>query len=238
MEQNQIQFRKDNTTNWESYNPILSSGEPGYNISRKELKIGDGSTAWNDLLYINENLMAPVGSIVARIDGYFDDSSNGNYTNKNLSLPDNWKVCNGDPCNDSNSLIFNGSGRYLPTLSDERFIMGDTEPGLSGGNNNMNDHKHSCGSRSDDHIHTIDGGSHSHVIKADYHAASGSTISDPRYLSDQGRGFTYTMYDDGHSHNCAIGSSHVHSIDSSYPSPSFIDNRPIYLTCTYIIRIK
>lgn len=36
---------------WESRNPILRSGEPGYDKTSGRLKIGDGRTRWNDLSY-------------------------------------------------------------------------------------------------------------------------------------------------------------------------------------------
>lgn len=47
----QIQLRRDTTTNWTTANPILQSGEPGYDTVLKILKIGDGVTTW-DLLPI------------------------------------------------------------------------------------------------------------------------------------------------------------------------------------------
>lgn len=37
---------------WESLNPVLRKGEPGYNTTNSRLKIGDGITPWNDLTYI------------------------------------------------------------------------------------------------------------------------------------------------------------------------------------------
>jgi hypothetical protein len=46
---NRIQLRRDTTANWESVNPILADGEPGYDIVTNEIRIGDGSTAWTGL---------------------------------------------------------------------------------------------------------------------------------------------------------------------------------------------
>jgi hypothetical protein len=46
---NRIQLRRDTTANWESVNPILADGEPGYDIVTNEVRIGDGSTAWTGL---------------------------------------------------------------------------------------------------------------------------------------------------------------------------------------------
>lgn len=44
-----IQLRRDTAANWSSNNPVLAQGEAGYDTTNKLLKIGDGSTAWNDL---------------------------------------------------------------------------------------------------------------------------------------------------------------------------------------------
>jgi hypothetical protein len=44
-----IQLRRDTAVNWAATNPILSSGEPGYDITNGILKVGDAVTAWNDL---------------------------------------------------------------------------------------------------------------------------------------------------------------------------------------------
>jgi hypothetical protein len=49
-----IKFRQDTSSNWETSNPILASGEPGFEINENglgKLKIGDGKTTWKDLNY-------------------------------------------------------------------------------------------------------------------------------------------------------------------------------------------
>jgi len=48
---NKIQFRKDSGYNWFSSNPTLASGEIGVVTDDNTFKIGDGTTAWNSLLY-------------------------------------------------------------------------------------------------------------------------------------------------------------------------------------------
>ena len=47
-----FQFRRDTTANWLAVNPVLAEGEPGWDVTAKRLKIGDGVTAWADLLFI------------------------------------------------------------------------------------------------------------------------------------------------------------------------------------------
>ncbi|MDD3039599.1 hypothetical protein [Bacteroides sp.] len=46
-----IQIRRDTEYNWALYNPVLDDGEMGYETDTKKLKIGDGTSAWNDLEY-------------------------------------------------------------------------------------------------------------------------------------------------------------------------------------------
>lgn len=44
-----FQFRRAKASEWESVNPVLRIGEPGYDTDSKRHKIGDGVTAWNSL---------------------------------------------------------------------------------------------------------------------------------------------------------------------------------------------
>jgi len=44
-----IQIRRDSSANWISANPILLEGEIGFDINNDTIRIGDGSTAWNNL---------------------------------------------------------------------------------------------------------------------------------------------------------------------------------------------
>lgn len=44
-----IQFRRGTTEAWTSADPILLLGEPGWDQDLKQLKMGDGVTAWNEL---------------------------------------------------------------------------------------------------------------------------------------------------------------------------------------------
>jgi len=49
-----IQLRSDTATNWTSTNPILASGEMGFETDTGKLKIGTGSTAWTSLFYVTD----------------------------------------------------------------------------------------------------------------------------------------------------------------------------------------
>ena len=47
----QIKLRRDTSANFTSKNPVLGIGEPAYETDTRKLKIGDGTTAYNDLVY-------------------------------------------------------------------------------------------------------------------------------------------------------------------------------------------
>ena len=47
-----IQVRRGTGAAWTTSNPTLDIGEFGYNTTTAQLKIGDGTTLWNDLDYI------------------------------------------------------------------------------------------------------------------------------------------------------------------------------------------
>ncbi|MDP2071563.1 hypothetical protein [Methylotenera sp.] len=56
-------MRRDSDTNWSAQNPILQDGEIGYDKTSKRQKVGDGSTTWNELVWLktdyNDLLNAP-----------------------------------------------------------------------------------------------------------------------------------------------------------------------------------
>lgn len=61
-----IQFLRGDESDIKSENPVLEAGQPCVELDTHKLKIGDGSTAYNDLPYIGDHLldlMYPVGSI-------------------------------------------------------------------------------------------------------------------------------------------------------------------------------
>ncbi len=44
-----ICYRRDTAADWTAANPILSSGEMGYEVDTNSLKFGDGVSDWNTL---------------------------------------------------------------------------------------------------------------------------------------------------------------------------------------------
>lgn len=49
-----IRFKRGYSVSWSTKNPILSAGEPGVEIDTGQMKVGDGTTRWNDLPYTGE----------------------------------------------------------------------------------------------------------------------------------------------------------------------------------------
>lgn len=53
---NLIQLRKGSASEWSSTNPVLASGEPGYDLTNNIIKIGDGTSSWNSLSALSIDL--------------------------------------------------------------------------------------------------------------------------------------------------------------------------------------
>jgi hypothetical protein len=52
-----IKLRRDTTTNWTTVNPVLGSGELGFETTTGFIKCGDGVTNWNSLNYISKTTL-------------------------------------------------------------------------------------------------------------------------------------------------------------------------------------
>ena len=50
-----IQMRRGLKSEWEEVNPVLDSGEFGYEADTGKIKIGNGYDLWNDLTYLQES---------------------------------------------------------------------------------------------------------------------------------------------------------------------------------------
>jgi hypothetical protein len=78
-----LQYRRGLTEAWESINPILRSGEPGFEEDTGKVKIGDGETAWTDLDYqAGEESSTPVdlGDLGATATADLDGATNVSFT--------------------------------------------------------------------------------------------------------------------------------------------------------------
>ncbi len=132
----------------------------------------------------------PEGMIIPWSGGYFTDGANGGYTRvlgatndaagiNALLNAQGWYVCNGAALNIPESTIYNGAGRYLPNLTDDRFLMGDNLVGVIGGSNSSA-HTHVVGSlvNAAETAHTHGIGSFVNAAEATHTHGSGSYGTD------------------------------------------------------------
>lgn len=59
----QIQHRRGTAAQWTSANPILAEGEMGVETDTLKVKMGDGVTRWNTLIYFTQGLTGPANSL-------------------------------------------------------------------------------------------------------------------------------------------------------------------------------
>lgn len=175
----------------------------------------------------------PVGSILAFIGGYFTNGSNAGFTSvlgntvsavNTLLNSDGWYVCNGAALNLSGSSIFNGSGRYLPNITDSRFLMGSTGAGTIGGDNAMA-HTHTTSSFT---LTTNEIPSHRHSV--DFYNGGGGAGGEAAGLTNPSSvvGSFYTKY-------TGTGAAHNHGVTDA---ASVTENRPLFLSCLYIMKVQ
>jgi len=209
----------------------------------------------------------PVGAIVAFIGGYFGASGNGSFINVigntvadvNTRLNSKgWYVCDGTALNLPASPIFNGVGRYLPNLTDSRFIQGSTSAGDVGGSNTTAHthtiaHTHTMAHVHGTSNHTLTAAqipSHSHtqhnetwanVAGTSYRTArtSGNWCNS---ISHGGRAHisTYPTGSSGaHNHGNTGGSSAASTGGASAASSgsASLENRPKFVSCLYLIKV-
>lgn len=103
-----ITFRKGTATEWNTANPVLASGEPGYDLTNSVLKIGNGISDWTSLSghsHTSSNItnfnssvsgLLPVTNITAGT-GIGISSSSGNFTVTNSSSIINYSTSNSFP---------------------------------------------------------------------------------------------------------------------------------------------
>lgn len=213
----------------------------------------------------------PVGSIVAIARGYFTNTANAGftpvgYTGNNTTefktwLADNhpnFELCDGSALNDPESPIWNDANRYLPKLTDDRFISGSTSAGSSGGTSNIQlsntqlpSHNHNineASSTSEAHRHNMNSGGDHHTHRFKQNATASNIFW---YIASWGHAnvITHNNPDMGssqnnnlsHNHSAVGGGKHGHNntggLGSAGGNSSF-SNTPVYLNAYYIVRTK
>ncbi len=59
-----IQSRRGSSAQWSAANPILADGEIGYDSTTKQMKVGDGVTAWNALVSFSRTYVSTAPGVV------------------------------------------------------------------------------------------------------------------------------------------------------------------------------
>lgn len=59
-----LQFKRGTSTQWTTNNPILSSGEPGFDVTNYVLKVGDGVNPWSTLPDIYSDNTPGITSVI------------------------------------------------------------------------------------------------------------------------------------------------------------------------------
>lgn len=203
--------------------------------------------------YVDQS--SPVGMITAWNPGYFTDGVNGGFvavlsandvSSANSYLnPKGWYVCDGALLDLPNSPIFNGANRYLPNLTDARFLMGSAGAGGGGGTNTTAGHVHTLPGHSHaHHLAIVAEGSHVHGMHG---STAGGGVPYRKPLTSAGDNYD-TSYPIIIGHMDASG-SHIHGItgwvggginaDTDYSSSANTasENRPLYLSTFYIMKV-
>lgn len=70
-----FQIRRDTKAEWIANNPVLASGELGYEMDTKRLKIGDGSTRWTYLSYFTGGIITEEGPVSGELAAHISSAS-------------------------------------------------------------------------------------------------------------------------------------------------------------------
>jgi hypothetical protein len=97
---NLIQFRKGTYSSWDSTNPVLANGEPGFDTTNNVLKIGDGSTNWNDLPGIDFDLAMDTGLLAGNGIIFSEDTINNTLTINTGTIAKFTSLDNNPPASD------------------------------------------------------------------------------------------------------------------------------------------
>jgi hypothetical protein len=126
-----IQLRRGTAANWTSANPVLSAGEPGFETDTGKSKIGDGTTAWNSLVYHSSGHNHDAE--YAAIDHTHAGGGDGSFTNLKFSVNKSpyFEFDASSSSNDKLSLE-RGTDWAWCKLSDTRFVaIGDGRVGAA-----------------------------------------------------------------------------------------------------------
>jgi microcystin-dependent protein len=250
----------------DKFYPYLLDEDSGETESSPDIIAPDtnpGDKRWKLQRLPSDNSL-PVGCVVAWLGGYFTNGTNDDYQEvlagsiseiNDYVDGDGFRVCDGAEYNNATSPIFNGSGRHLPNLTDNRFIMGDNYCGGgrngSGGDTSHNaiNHNHII-----NHHHNVDIGqfnsgsttlsisqmpSHHHSVQhAEINTVSTDNAHKNVYCWD-GPGYDTSDEGGGNAHNHKVNPPSTTTGGSSAGNTGTTqhDNRPKWLGCVYIMKV-
>lgn len=112
-----IRLRRDTSSDWSFYNPVLSSGEPGVELDTNRIKVGNGITEWNDLPYL-----------LANVSGLQLSIGDGNFTAIQWDISERLNFRgSGDTSvlfNDETNTVTIYSSGTLPPLTNQAIVSG------------------------------------------------------------------------------------------------------------------
>ena len=185
----------------------------------------------------------PIGTIVAFQYGYFTAAANSGYTPVGTNTVagvnaivggSGWRVCDGSALNLPGSPIYSGAGRYLPNLTDGRFLAGHATAGLAAGSN---------------------WSTHTHTLVAESFASGGTSLTEANLPPHSHSITTWALaagYENNGSHFAArtstagvtgaVGSGTPHTHQITLPlitigNMNQAENRPLFLACFYIQKV-
>lgn len=114
-----FRLRRGTLTEWETKNPILGSGEPGFVIDKFKLKIGNGTTAWNDLPYTADfDIVHPIYSIIkdptsSDYSAIYHLTKDGKNVGAAINIPKDMVVKSGTVETKTTAGVWGEAGTYL-----------------------------------------------------------------------------------------------------------------------------
>lgn len=129
-----IQLRRGTSSEWTTTNPVLGSGEFGYETNTGKFKIGNGSTAWTSLSYSTPDLTgtSPItfANGVIGINQALLEVAQSQVTNLSTTLSGKQAVVSG--VDDTEIGYLNGVTSAIQTQIDTKAATSYVDTGLSG----------------------------------------------------------------------------------------------------------
>lgn len=123
--QDLIKLRRGTADEWTTANPTLSAGEYGFETDTRRSKIGDGSTAWNDLEYLS----VPTSSNIPPIENVYEDIASllGSQGSQTTGFIQEVTDASADPNIDSGTWFYKKKADSTSSLSNDYTPLNQSE---------------------------------------------------------------------------------------------------------------